>query len=64
MKYRLIKTNNNVDHITSYFIEKRVNILFVGFWIRWYSSYDEKESINMLAILKGEKNWCDKTVIV
>ena len=72
-KYRLVEsTNNAVGGNNLYIIEKRKRFLFWTWWSQdylfdavycCYESYDKDDMLNMLSILKGEKNWVDKKVI-
>ncbi len=72
-KYRLIQSINNAvgGNNKKYIIEKRRRFLFWTWWSQnylfdvegCYESYNKEHMLNMLNILRGEKNWCDKEVI-
>jgi len=72
-KYRLIESINNAvgGNNKKYIIEKRKRFLFWTWWSQDYlfniqgchESYDKDDMLNMLSILRGEKNWTDKKVI-
>ena len=63
----------NLDSILQkYIIEKRKRFLFWTWWSQDYlfdavfcchESYDKNDMLNMLSILRGEKNWTDTKVI-
>jgi hypothetical protein len=73
-KYRLVKEVNNAAYVTDYVIEKRKKFLWFEWWSTNYlfdidgcysfSESNEKEALNMLSILNGEKEWIHKTVIM
>ena len=73
-KYRLIESTNNALSANNkkYIIEKRKRFLFWTWWsqdylfdavFRCHQSYDKNDMLNMLSILRGEKNWVDTKVI-
>jgi hypothetical protein len=73
-KYRLIESINNAagGNNKKYIIEKRKRFLIWTWWSQDYlfdavfcchESYDKDDMLNMLSILRGEKNWVDKKVI-
>jgi hypothetical protein len=73
-KYRLIESINNAvgGNNKKYIIEKRKRFLFWTWWSRdylfaavfcCYESYDKNDMLNMLSILRGEKNWTDTKVV-
>jgi hypothetical protein len=73
-KYRLIESTNNAlsGNNMKYIIEKRKRFLFWTWWsqdylfdavFRCHQSYDKNDMLNMLSILRGEKNWVDTKVI-
>lgn len=72
-KYRLIESINNAvgGNNKKYIIEKRKRFLFWEWWSQdylfdvqgCYDSYDKNDMLNMLSILRGEKNWIDTKVI-
>lgn len=73
IKYRLIESINNATsgNNKKYIIEKRKSFLWFSWWSQnylfdvecCYESYDKDYMINMLSILRGEKNWIKKKVI-
>lgn len=72
-KYRLIESINNTvgGNNKKYIIEKQKRFLFWAWWSQnylfdvqgCYESYDKNDMLNMLSILRGEKNWIDTKVI-
>jgi hypothetical protein len=72
-KYRLIESINNAvgGNNKKYIIEKRKRFLFWTWWSQdylsdvqgCYESYDKNDMLNMLSILRKEKNWTDTKVI-
>ena len=72
-KYRLIESINNAvgGNNKKYIIEKQKRFLFWSWWTQnylfdvqgCYESYDKNDMLNMLSILRGEKNWLDTKVI-
>tara|TARA_R110000796_G_scaffold216983_1_gene333005 strand:+ start:242 stop:472 length:231 start_codon:yes stop_codon:yes gene_type:complete len=73
-KYRLVESINNAarGNNKKYIIEKRKRFLIWTWWSQDYlfdavfcchESYDKDDMLNMLSILRGEKNWVDKKVI-
>ena len=73
-KYRLVESINNAagGNNKKYIIEKRKRFLIWTWWSQdylfdpvylCYESYDKNYMLNMLSILRGEKNWVEKKVI-
>ena len=72
-KYRLIESINNAvgGNNKKYIIEKRKRFLFWTWWSQDYlfniqgchESYDKDDMLNMLSILRGEKNWIDTKIV-
>jgi len=74
-KYRLIESINNAvgGNNKKYIIEKRKRFLFWTWWSQdylfdgfgycCYESYDKNDMLNMLSILRGEKNWIDTKIV-
>ena len=73
-KYRLVESINNAarGNNKKYIIEKRKRFLIWTWWSQdylfdavffCYESYDKDDMLNMLSILRGEKNWVEKKVI-
>lgn len=71
--YRLVESINNAvgGNNKKYIIEKRKRFLFWAWWSQdylfdvqgCYESYNKEDMLNMLSILRGEKNWTDKKII-
>ena len=73
-KYRLIESVNNAvgGKNKKYIIEKRKRFLFWSWWSQnylfdtgfcCYESYNKDDMLNMLSILRCEKNWIDTKII-
>jgi len=72
-EYRLVESINNAvgGNNKKYIIEKRKRFLFWTWWSQdylfdvqgCYESYNKEDMLNMLSILRGEKNWTDKKII-
>lgn len=73
VNYRLVESINNAvgGNNKKYIIEKRKRFLFWAWWSQdylfdvqgCYESYNKEDMLNMLSILRGEKNWTDKKII-